>query len=55
MSHWGNLSLIIYKMEEYLRRTDYIIFGIWTILIGVLILVGRERGMKDSEGERTGT
>jgi len=24
-------------MEEYLRRTDYIIFGIWTILIGVLI------------------
>lgn len=33
----GIYLLIIYKMEEYLRRTDYIIFGIWTILIGVLI------------------
>ena len=29
----GIYLLIIYKMEEYLRRTDYIIFGIWTILI----------------------
>ena len=33
----GVYLLVIYKMEEYLRRTDYIIFGIWTILIGVLI------------------
>ena len=30
--------LIVYKMEEYLRLTDYIIFGVWTILIGVLIM-----------------
>lgn len=30
--------LIVYKMEEYLRLTDYIIFGVWTILLGVLII-----------------
>lgn len=30
--------LVAYKLEEYLRITDYIIFGMWTILIGVLIM-----------------
>ncbi len=30
--------LVAYKLEEYLRITDYIIFGIWTILIGVLVM-----------------
>lgn len=30
--------LVVYKMEEYLRLTDYIIFGIWAILLGVLIM-----------------
>lgn len=30
--------LVVYKLEEYLRITDYVIFGAWTILIGVLIV-----------------
>lgn len=30
--------LVAYKLEEYLRITDYIIFGLWTLLIGVLIM-----------------
>lgn len=30
--------LVVYKLEEYLRITDYIIFGAWTVLIGVLIM-----------------
>ncbi len=30
--------LIVYKFGEYLRMTDYVIFGVWTILIAVLIM-----------------
>lgn len=30
--------LVVYKMDEYLRITDYIIFGVSAILIGVLIM-----------------
>ena len=30
--------LIVYKLEEYLRITDYFIFGFWTILIFLVIL-----------------
>ena len=30
--------LVVYKMEEFLRITDYIIFGVWTGLIGILIM-----------------
>lgn len=30
--------LVVYKMDEYLRITDYIIFGVSTILIGVLVM-----------------
>ncbi len=48
--------LVIYKMEEYLGRTDYIIFGIWTILIGVLIFRWQqERYEKISKEKGTGT
>lgn len=30
--------VIVYKMEEYLRPTDYVIFGVWTFLIFFLVL-----------------
>lgn len=30
--------IMVYKMQEYMRITDYIIFGVWTILILVLVV-----------------
>lgn len=30
--------LVAYKLTDFMRVTDYIIFGMWTILIGVLIV-----------------
>lgn len=30
--------VIVYKMEEYLRPTDYVIFGVWTVLIFFMAL-----------------
>lgn len=30
--------IVAYKMTEFLRITDYLIFGVWTVLIGILIM-----------------
>ena len=30
--------IIVYKMEEYLRPTDYVIFGVWTFLMFLMAL-----------------
>lgn len=30
--------IIVYKMEEYLRPTDYLIFGVWTFLMFLMAL-----------------
>lgn len=44
--------LVIYKMEEYLRVTDYIIFGIWTLLIAVLIVRWQQEKYEKLSKER---
>lgn len=44
--------LVAYKMEEYLRVTDYIIFGIWTLLIGVLIVRWQQEKYEKLSKER---
>lgn len=39
--------LVAYKLTDFMRVTDYIIFGMWTILIGVLIIkLQQERSEK---------
>ena len=44
--------LVVYKMEGYLRVTDYIIFGIWTLLIAVLIVRWQQEKYEKLSKER---
>lgn len=47
--------LVVYKLDEYLRITDYIVFGMLTILVGVLIMSWQrekyEKTVKEKELE----
>lgn len=44
--------LVVYKLDEYLRITDYIVFGMLTILVGVLIMSWqREKYEKTVKGK----
>lgn len=44
--------LVVYKLTEYMRVTDYIIFGMWTILIGVLIVKWQQEKFKKIAEEK---